>query len=304
MANEQPEKRRGYYGLPVLKRPHWGWEIVLYFWGGGIAVGAYTLAALADLLGDEQDAPAVEAGRALALPLMLISPILLIKDLGRPEKFYNMLRILKLKSPMSVGSWVLSIFGGFAGLSMVLQLFFKGESWRWARQLAGAAGAPFALLVGSYTGVLLAATAIPLWFKNRLLWGPVFLASAFSTGIAAVQGLLTLRGRGTPEAHARLEQAHTAAVVVEGALLGASLVQLGRTGDLLTKGRWSTLFWPGVVGLGLLAPLLLGRGHPGRSRRLLSALCTLLGGLALRTCLVYGGRTSADDPQAYFDLTS
>jgi formate-dependent nitrite reductase membrane component NrfD len=303
MGNGQED--RGYYGLPVIKAAHWGWEIVLYFWMGGVAVGAYTIAALADLLGDDEDQEAVRAGRAISLPLILLSPVLLIMDLGRPEKFYNMLRILKLKSPMSVGSWALSIFGGFTGLSMVLQLFFGGPAWRWARRLAGAAGAPFALLVGSYTGVLLAATAVPLWFKNRLLWGPLFLSSAFSTGAAAVQGLLALRGRGTPAVHARLERAHQAAVVAEAALLGASLVRLGRTGDPLTRGRWSTLFWPGVVGLGLLAPLLLGRSRSsGRGRRLLSALCTLLGGLALRTCLVYGGRTSANDPQAYFDLTS
>ena len=303
MGNGQED--RGYYGLPVIKPAHWGWEIVLYFWMGGVATGAYTIAALADLLGGEEDQTVVRAGRAISLPLILLSPVLLIMDLGRPEKFYNMLRILKLKSPMSVGSWALSIFGGFTGLSMLLQLFFRDAAWRWARRLVGAAGAPFALLVGSYTGVLLAATAVPLWFKNRLLWGPLFLSSAFSTGIAAVQALLALRRQGTPAVHARLERAHRAAVVAEAALLGASLVRLGRTGDPLTRGRWSTLFWPGVVGLGLLAPLLLGRAHsPGRGRRLLGALCTLLGGLALRTCLVYGGRTSANDPQAYFDLTS
>lgn len=308
MQNGDPktstQRGRGYYGLPVLKRAHWGWEIALYFWAGGIAVGAYVIAAVADLLGSEEDQPIVRAGRWIALPMLLISPVLLIMDLGRPEKFYNMLRVLKLKSPMSVGSWVLTIFGGFSGLSAMLDLFFKGADWHWARRLVGVAGTPFALLVGGYTGVLLSATAIPLWFKNRLLWGPTFLASAFANGISAVQAVLALRGRADHQALERLERAHTLAVVAEAALLGASIRNLGRTGDLLTKGKWSTLFWPGVVGLGVVAPLLMGRRkNAGRAWRFVSALCTLLGGLAFRTCVVYGGHTSADDPQAYFDLT-
>src|SRR5579859_4218528 len=99
---QPPEQRTsGYYGLPVLKRPHWKWEIALYFWAGGTAAGAYTVATIAELAGDRTVA---RAGRWVALPLLIVSPMLLIKDLGRPEKFYNMLRIIKLVSPMSVGT--------------------------------------------------------------------------------------------------------------------------------------------------------------------------------------------------------
>ncbi len=295
----------GYYGLPVLKRPHWKWEIVLYFWLGGIAAGAYVVATIAELFGDEHDRPIVKTGRLIALPLMILSPVLLIKDLGRPEKFYNMLRIFKLKSPMSAGSWALSFFGGFSGLSALLEVIPGLEQQRWLTRLVGAAGAPFGFVVGGYTGVLLSATAIPIWNKNRL-WGSTFLASAFSTGVAAIQAVLALSGTSNRRADAKLEQAHLLGLSAEAALLTVSLVRLGRTGDLLTRGKWSSLFMPGTFGLGLGMPLLMGfrRRERGRGRTFVSALATLVGGLILRACIVYVGKDSADDAQAYFEMTA
>jgi formate-dependent nitrite reductase membrane component NrfD len=315
VAGPAPEQRaasaatqagRGYYGLPMLKRPHWKWEIVLYFWAGGIASGAYIISAIADLFGDEHDQPIARAGRLIALPLMIASPALLIKDLGRPEKFYNMLRIFKLKSPMSVGTWGLTAFGGFVGLSALLELVARDNTLRWIRQAVALLGTPFGFFVGGYTGVLLSATAIPVWAKNRLLWGPTFLASAFSTGAAAIQAALALTGKGGPRAHAKLERAHMLGLAAESGLLAAGLVKLGPTGSMLTKGKWSTLFMPGAIGLGLILPLLLGLrpGEASRGRTLLSALCTLLGGLIFRACAVYAGKDSADDPQAYFEMTA
>lgn len=302
---EQLADKRGYYGLPILKRPHWKWEIVLYFWIGGIASGAYVVAALADLVGDEHDQPIARAGRFVALPLILLSPLLLIKDLGRPEKFLNMLRVLKLKSPMSVGSWVLGAFGAFSGLSVLLELFYSGPRWHWARRLVGALGLPWALLLGGYTGVLLAATAVPLWWRNRLLWGPTFLASAFSSGTAAIQAVLALSNTGNRSAHVKLERVHVLGLLAESTLLVASLRTLGPAGRLLTRGRWSTLFVPGKLGLGLAIPLALS-ARPGhqRWRTLLSALCTLLGGLIFRACIVYGGQTSADEAGTYLAQTA
>jgi formate-dependent nitrite reductase membrane component NrfD len=305
-SSSRSDAQHSYYGLPVLKRPHWKWEIVLYFWAGGIAAGAYVIAAIADIFGDEQDRPIVRAGRFIALPLMLISPVLLIKDLGRPEKFYNMLRIFKFKSPMSVGTWGLTFFGGFSGLSALLELLTPGDTVRTLRRVVAILGTPFGFFVGGYTGVLIAATAIPIWFKNRLLWGPTFLASAFSTGIAAIQAALVLSGRGNHHAHAKLERAHMVGLATEASLLAAGLVKLGPTGDLLTRGKWSTLFMPGALGLGTIVPLLLGlgRGRASRGRTLLSALCTLLGGLIFRACIVYVGKDSADDARAYFEMTA
>jgi formate-dependent nitrite reductase membrane component NrfD len=301
-ATDEP----GYYGLPVLKRPHWKWEIALYFWAGGIAAGAYLIAAIADVFGDECDRATVKVGRLLALPLVLLCPLLLIKDLGRPEKFYNMLRIVKVKSPMSAGSWGLFVFGGFAGLSALLELA-AGDELRGARRMVALLGAPFGMFIGGYTGVLLSATAIPIWAKNRLLWGPTFIASAYSTGISAIVALLALAPRTDPRTLERLERAHVLSLTAEAGLLAASLAKLGAAGKPLTRGKWSSLFLPGAVGLGIALPLLLnfrpGRGSPNRGTSFLRAVCVLLGGLLFRTCVVYAGKDSADDPQAYFALT-
>jgi formate-dependent nitrite reductase membrane component NrfD len=303
-SSAAPDAGRGYYGLPALKRPHWKWEIVLYFWAGGIAAGAYVIAAIADIFGDEYDRPIVRAGRFIALPLMILSPALLIKDLGRPEKFYNMLRIFKFKSPMSVGTWGLTFFGGFSGLSTLLELLTPGDTIRTLRRVVAILGTPFGFFVGGYTGVLLSATAIPIWFKNRLLWGPTFLASAFSTGVAAIQVALALSGHGNRHARAKLERAHMVGLATEASLLAAGLVQLGPTGEMLTRGKWSTLFMPGAIGLGTVVPLLLGlgRGEAGRGRTLVSAVCTLIGGLIFRACIVYAGKDSADDARDYFAM--
>lgn len=314
---------RGYYGLPVLKRAHWGWEIVLYFWVGGVAAGAYAVAAVADFFGDERDRATVRAGRLIAWPLLPLSAALLIKDLGQPRKFLHMLRIVKVKSPMSAGSWGLTAFGAIATLSAALELLALGPRWRTTRRVVGLLGAPFAVFVGGYTGVLLSATAIPLWAGNRVLWGPTFLASAFSTGTAAIEVALALSGAGARPAFARLHRMHRLGLVVEGSLLAAGLLKLGRAGHLLTRGKWGTLFLPGTVGLGLALPLLWRQGtsrahtraHDAgvdcdgitgaeRAGTAFTSACILLGGLIFRACLIYAGRDSADDASAYFALTA
>ncbi|HEY3110001.1 MAG TPA: NrfD/PsrC family molybdoenzyme membrane anchor subunit, partial [Chloroflexota bacterium] len=149
----------GYYGLPALKRPHWRWQIPLYFFLSGLAGAAYLLAALADLFGGEEDEPVASTGRWLALVALLPCPLLLIDDLERPGRFRHMLRIVKPRSPMSVGSWALTLFGGLAGGSALLELV---GAPRQLRRGLGLLGAPVAAFVGTYTGVLLAATAVPI----------------------------------------------------------------------------------------------------------------------------------------------
>src|SRR5438094_4498202 len=90
-------KASTYYGIPLIKKAHWGWQIYLYFFLGGIAGGSYLVSTLAHLLGI--DSKLVRSGRYLSLACLLASPILLIMDLGRPERFHHMLRILKFRSP-------------------------------------------------------------------------------------------------------------------------------------------------------------------------------------------------------------
>ena len=96
---------RTYYNQPLIKKAHWSWEVILYFFLGGMAGGSYLAATLADLLGSARDVPLIRAGRYLSFVCILISPILLVKDLGRPERFLHMMRVLKLRSAMSLGTW-------------------------------------------------------------------------------------------------------------------------------------------------------------------------------------------------------
>src|SRR5215218_5031509 len=106
------EEVRNYYGRPVIKEPTWTWEIPWYFFFGGLAGASSVLSLSARATGND-----ALARRALLVSLggATVSPVLLIMDLGRPERFYNMLRVIKPTSPMSLGTWVLSAFGTSTG---------------------------------------------------------------------------------------------------------------------------------------------------------------------------------------------
>ncbi len=99
----QELKEPSYFDYPVLKEPFWKWEIIWYFFFGGLAAGCYVIASIASLFGSSEDRAVVRAGYYASLLALLPCPLLLIKDLGKPERFLNMLRIFKVKSPMSIG---------------------------------------------------------------------------------------------------------------------------------------------------------------------------------------------------------
>src|SRR5215208_4046640 len=106
---------KGYYGVPPIKHAHWTWQIPVYFWIGGLGAGVHLFSTIAELMGHE-DRALIRTSRYTVLLTMVLSPVLLIWDLGRPERFYNMLRIIKLRSPMSTQSWSLFAFGNLSGL--------------------------------------------------------------------------------------------------------------------------------------------------------------------------------------------
>lgn len=308
---------RGYYGVPPIHKPHWKWLIIFYFFFGGIAGAAYALATIADAVGPARDRDIGRVGRYLSLAALLPSPILLILDLGRPERFYLMLRVLKLRSPMSLGTWGLTTFSGFCGLSAAIQAATDRRigDGLFARRLAhlpvrpiGAVGTAPALFVAGYTGVLLAATAVPLWTKRALFLGPLFLASALSNAVAGVALILALTPRTLPATLRRLARLQTLALIAESSLFAAWSEGLGPTARPLTRGATGRLVRHGVSGAGVAAPLLVqavGTLLPDRLARRLTAVSSILvlgGGLALRYAIVVAGGDSADDPDATFEL--
>src|SRR6266568_718601 len=98
---EQESQEATYYDYPALKQPFWRWEIIWYFFLGGLSAGCYVIATIASLFGSKEDRAVARTGYYLSLLALLPCPALLIKDLGRPERFLNMLRVFKVKSPMS-----------------------------------------------------------------------------------------------------------------------------------------------------------------------------------------------------------
>ena len=312
------EAKASYYGLPVLHAPHWGWLVIAYFFLGGIAGAASVIAAVASLFGGPAARPIARAGRYLSLAALLPCPPLLIADLGRPERFYHMLRVLKLRSPMSVGTWGLTLFGLFSGLSAVLQASDDGLLGRVRplvrllrlvpRAPVSIAGACLGFFVAGYTGVLLGITAVPAWAKNRLLLGPLFLCSAMGSA-AAVIALLLAPFRRCHEALRRLHRLDAVVLPAEAALLVAAHTNLGPViGRPLRSGPLARVWGWGVFGVGVGVPLLLRllARRPGCAAAPLNALaslCTLAGGLCLRYLMVRLGAVSAGDPQATFEFT-
>src|SRR5579884_3686847 len=199
---EREQQEPSYYDYPVLKATTWRWEIIWYFFFGGLAAGCYIIATIASLFGSREDRTVVRTGYYLSLLAILPCPPLLIKDLGRPERFLHMLRVFKVKSPMSMGTWGLVTFSLFSGVMAVLQAAHDGLFGDWwgpallkalPRRLIALPGLFAGLFLGSYTGVLLAATSVPLWSRSKLL-GALFATSATSTSTALISLVLRIFG--------------------------------------------------------------------------------------------------------------
>ena len=305
---------KNYYGIPPIKHAHWTWQIPVYFWVGGIGAGTQLFSTVAQLLGHED--PALKrASRYTVLVTMILSPILLIWDLGRPERFYNMMRILKLRSPMSTQSWSLLVFGNLGGLLAARQVAEDGLLGRNVlsrllirlvpERLLSVLALPFGLFVGFNTGNLISATSVPIWARNWSLMAPTFLASGTSTALSWLSLVLHLTRSGRPKTLRALHRAEKATIVIEAGLVAASLVKMSRWGRPLFSRSVAPLFVGGALLAGIAAPMaLLFSARETRGKSILSSLLVLAGGLALRFSLIKAGRISADDPEAYFTFAS
>jgi formate-dependent nitrite reductase membrane component NrfD len=304
---------KNYYGIPPIKHAHWTWQIPVYFWIGGIAAGVHLFSTIAQLLG-HKDRALVLTSRYTVLLTMILSPVLLIWDLGRPERFYNMLRIVKLRSPMSTQSWSLFIFGNLAGLIAARQAAEDGLLGRGVisrlvlnlipARLLSVLALPFGLFVGFNTGNLISATSVPMWARNWLFMAPTFLTSGLSTALSFLSLVLHLGHRGERKTLRALRRAEKATLVLEAILFAASLARMSRWSKPLFSKKVAPLFFGGGLLAGIVAPMALLFGRESRSKSLLASTLVLLGGLAFRFAMILGGRISADDPEAYFTFAS
>jgi formate-dependent nitrite reductase membrane component NrfD len=316
-TSDTPSATTGYYGLPLLKAPVWTWEIPLYFFVGGTAGAAAALGAAAQLTGADREL--VRDARWIACAGATLSAPLLISDLGRPERFLNMMRVFKPRSPMSVGAWTLAAFGASSTAAALAEEL--GRRRRWAKpqppssststspapecrplerrrtdlsvrvigDLAGLGAAASGLGMATYTGVLLGATAIPVWTKHVKTLPIHFGASA----VASAASILELLGHEEPALNAlafvsAAFELYTGLQIERDSTVASEPLRHGSTGITTRIGGLFS---------GPLPLILRLLGTRSRRARRAAAVSALLGSLITRFAWVEAGRESAGDPR-------
>jgi DMSO reductase anchor subunit len=282
-----------YYGRPVIKAPVWeARDIAGYFFLGGLAGGSSLLAAGADLTGRDELARAAKAGACAAITLSLAA---LVHDLGRPARFVNMMRVFKVTSPMSVGTWLVSGYAPAAGVAAAAALTGR------LPRLGAAATATAALLgpaVAAYTAVLVSDTAVPAWHDGYPEMPFVFTGSA----AMAAGGLGLLAGPTGESGPARSLALLGAAM--ETAAVERMTRRIGMVAEPYRTGRGGAYLRASKVlaALGATGAALSGTSvvPAGRARRIVAAVsgAALLGAsAATRWGVFHAGMASARDPK-------
>lgn len=303
----------GYVYENLLQNPLWKWEIVVYFFVAGIAVGTYMFAAFGGLWGSRSDRQHSVTGYFFAMPMMMISGLMLILDLSVPDRFIRFFHMMwsprdggltfKPESVMSLGSWVILLFSVISAISFGYALV-KRKQWENKGALASllvslhegpaksvylGIGILSAAYIGTYTGILLTTTHWPVWSSTPLI-PLLFLISGVSTGLAAMVLTLSKQLKQAKGYIHSLEKADTYIMIGEIVILVIFLMSLGPWASVLLSGSNAFLLIGGVLVAGLLIPLFL-RYKPllgEKESLILSSSLILFGGLVLRYLMVVG----------------
>lgn len=278
--------------------------IAVYFYMTGLSAGSFILSTLAYGFGLKKYKPISFIGVVLAIALLALAPINLIIDLGRPERFWHLFPYLNVKSPVTWGSFLLTVYP----INCVFYAYFMHRGNERLTKLLGLIGIPLAISVHGYTGFILALS------KARALWNTavmpiLFLVSAMVSGIALMILVVAIRKRFTP-AHER--DRYDAIMVELGRILAAAIladlflifsdVLVLFTADteaheaalLVLSLDFSSLFLGVEILLGSLVPLVI-LALPVVNRRTgwisLAAVCVMIGILAMRYIMVIGGQS-------------
>ena len=274
-----------YYGRPVIKPPVWSWEVPWYLFAGGLAGASAVLGTAADAAGNR---PLARRAWLLALAGITVSPALLVSDLGRPERFLKMMRVFKVTSPMSMGSWILAASGGATSVATAHELFgWFGRLGPLAKVASTALGPALA----TYTGVLVADTAVPAWHEARRELPFVFAGSAMASAGAASLAL-TPRSHAGPARRLTLGGAalELAAAEAMARRLGgvAEAYRTGRAGRFARASRALTAAGAAVVG---------AAGRRSRALAVAGGAAVLAGAASERWAVFEAGKASAADPK-------
>ncbi len=296
----EPAQFMSYYGRNIVKPAPWEADIPAYLFAGGVAAGSSLLAAGASVTGRDS---LRRTGRLGALVALTFSMAALVHDLGKPSRFLNMLRTVKLTSPMSVGTWILSTYGPFAALAAAAEmvgLLPEGATpvrlrgplrlLRWVGKPAGLVGGLTAPPVAAYTAVLLADTATPSWHEAYRELPFVFCGSA-----AAASGGLGMIGATVADAGPARRFALGGALV-ELAMEHRMEQSMGLTAEPLHQGRAGTYMRAAraLTIAGAAGTLLAGRS---RTAAVLSGAALLAGSACTRFGIFEAGLESARDPK-------
>jgi formate-dependent nitrite reductase membrane component NrfD len=299
-----------YYGRRQLKPWPFQPEVVgTYIFIAGLSGSAQILATLAAAAKRPELEGAVRRGRYLSLLAPTIGSVLLVYDLHTPKRFYNMLRVAKATSPMSIGTWVLMSFSAFTVASAAARA--GADLWperRWMRGASEAAGIPAALAgagLCTYTAALLSATSTPVWASGPASLAIRFGASSMATGAAALA--LTEPDAGT---RAKLEDVQLCALAVEAVLSAVTKDQPERAG---VRGAYDSvpgrIEQIGATALGVMAPLCVlaatrfAKRRP-RSASVAAGVLTLVGSAVLRSSILRLGNVSAGRPDVSFRFST
>jgi formate-dependent nitrite reductase membrane component NrfD len=278
-----------YYGRPILKVTRWREpHLPAYLFLGELSGAAAVAGAVASAKGRPGLA---RAGRLLAAVAAAGGAGFLTAELGRPERFANMLRVAKPTSPMSMGSWLLTAHSGLAAVAAASEVTGR------LRRLGAAAGAASAVtgpLLATYPGVLLANTAVPAWHRgHREL--PLLFAGGALTSAAAACLAVTAGSRDRQDTDVATRLALLGAAVESVAELGLETrlevagepYRTGTSGALLRGARMTTLSGAAIA--------LASR----RSRVAAATAAALLAGgcLAAKIAVLRAGVASAADPK-------
>lgn len=285
-----------YYDRPVLKQPVWIWTIPAYFFVGGAAGASCVLGAAAQSVARRPMSGLVTRARWLGAAGALAGAGLLIADLGRKERFLNMLRVFRPTSPMSIGSWVLAAVGTFVGPAALLSraagpLGTLGDAAGYGAALAG-------LPLTGYTAVLLANTAVPAWQEARRSLPWLFMSSAVSSAAALLELMPA-----TDAERTALERFHKIGALAELAAMAAVETEISRVPRVarpLRQGTTAGALWRGAMACGVAGLVLSALPSRRRGTRLASTLLAAAAALAVRYSVFLLGKASARDPRATF----
>lgn len=303
----RPYSGQDYYGQPPLKAPHWDWKVSGYIVLAGVAGAAQSVAWIAGLRDRAGYRGALRNARLLALGASGTGAALLVADLKTPGRFYNMLRILRPTSPMSLGSYVLSLFGAASAAAALGELPAARRSARLTRtaDAAQAAAAVSGAGAATYTAALLAATSNPYWAAAPRELGTQFATSSVAGGAAALA--LAERAGGRRRTARRLEELAALASLAHLAASRAARRRRRAAGiadaldDEPERIRLETadLLLAGALPL---AGYALDRLSGGRApvAAVAGSLALLVGGFLVRDGILRTGKAAAHRPEAAF----